>query len=101
MDGTHLTAIVLVADHAVAAPLTGFQGGPVLAYASLVVLVLSLLLFSLKFRYPVNVLSPAKGRRAKPPAEEARPSRWPFSLAWTTGYALAGWYIAITFGAFR
>jgi hypothetical protein len=56
--------------------------------------------FSLRMRYTVNVLMPAKGTRVKPVSEQSRPSRWPFSLVWTTGYVLAGWYLATVYGQF-
>jgi hypothetical protein len=74
-------------------PMTGFYGVPALAYASAGVLILSLPLFSLKVPYPVNDLSPARGTRAKPLSEQQRASMWPFSVAWTTGYLLAGCYV--------
>lgn len=101
LDRVHLMGIVLAAVIMLAMPsLTGSYGSPVLAYASAFVLVASLPLFSLRMRYPVNVLMPAKGTRVKPVSEQPRPSRWPFSLVWTTGYVLAGWYLATVYGQF-
>ena len=101
LDKVHLTAIALAAIVMVSLPsLTDFNGTPLLAYASGLVLAASLPLFLIKMPYPVNVLMPAKGTRAKPPAEQSRSSRWPFSLAWTVGYLLGGCYIATIFGLY-
>jgi hypothetical protein len=101
MDRVQLTAIALVTLILLTLPaLTSFQGTPAVAYVSAVVLVAALPLFSLKMRYPVNVLTPAKGARAKALPEQPRLSRWPFSLAWTIGYVLAGWYLATIYGQF-
>jgi len=101
LDKTHLTSIALATLTMACLPsLTDFNGAPLLAYASGLVLAVSLPLFPMKMHYPVNVLIPPKGTRAKATVEQTRSSRWPFSLAWTIGYILAGCYVATIFGLY-
>lgn len=100
LETVHLALMVLLAAFMFALPpMTDFHGRPELAYSSGAVLITALALFNLKTKSLIMSLKPASGSRAKPVPGQRR-TKWPYSLAWATGYILAAWYVGTIYAKF-